>query len=86
MDNKPDIYGRIWMHCESGLALNKASMSRFIMFVLENNIKIGSLYAFNPRYKNSLVLATVCLKPDQIEQFEKETKAKLRQPPEVNLN
>jgi hypothetical protein len=86
MNNEPDIYGRVWMHCESGLALNKASMSRFIMYVLTNKIEIGQIYAFNPNFKNSLVIASIRIRPDQIEAFERETKGKLRQPPEVHLN
>ena len=86
MDNKADHAGRVWMHCESGLANNPTSMSRFIMFVLKNRILIGNLYAFNPEYKNSLVVASVRIRPDQVEAFEKETKGQLRPPPEVHLN
>lgn len=39
--SKPDPYGREWMHCEEGLNFSKASMSRFIMFCLANNVEIG---------------------------------------------
>ena len=86
MNNEPDIYGRVWMHCESGLTLTKASLSRFMLFILKNKIELGQIYAFNPKYSNSLVLASIRIRPDQIEAFERETKAKLRHPPEVNLN
>ena len=85
-DNPPDIYGRVWMHCESGLSMTKASMSRFIMFVLKNRVELGNLYAFDPRYERSLVLASVRLRPDQFEAFEKETGGKLRKPPVIQLN
>lgn len=86
MHKEPDIYGRVWMHCESGLALTKASMTRFIMHVLENRIEIGQIYAFNPKYKGSLVLATLLLRPDQFEEFEKAAGGKLREPPVIHLN
>lgn len=86
MHREPDIYGRVWMHCESGLALTKASMTRFIMHVLENRIEIGQIYAFNPKFKGSLVLATLLLRPDQFEEFEKATGGKLREPPVIHLN
>jgi len=83
---EPDLHGRVWMHCESGLSLTKASMTRFIMHVLENRIEIGQIYAFNPKYKGSLVLATLLLRPDQFEKFEKATGGKLRKPPVIHLN
>ena len=85
-DNLPDMQGRVWMHCESGLSMTKASMTRFIMFVLKNRVEIGNLYAFDPRYERSLVLASVRLRPDQFEAFEKETGGKLRKPVQVHLN
>ena len=85
-DNSADIYGRVWMHCESGLALTKASMARFMMFVLKNKVEIGTIYAFNPRYERSLVLASVRLKPEQFEAFERETGGMLREPIQVQLN
>jgi len=81
-----DLYGRVWMYCDSGLALTKASMTRFIMHVLENRIEIGQIYAFDPRFKGSLVLATLLLKPDQFEEFERATGGNLRKPPVVHLN
>lgn len=74
------------MHCESGLSMTKASMTRFIMFVLKNRVELGNLYAFDTRYERSLVLASVRLRPDQFEAFEKETGGKLRKPVQVQLN
>jgi hypothetical protein len=82
----PDIFGRVWMHCESGLSMTKASMARFMMFVLANRVEIGMVYAFSPNYKGSLVLASVKLKPEQFEAFERETGGKLRDPIQVHLN
>ena len=84
--DEADPWGRVWMHSESGLSFSKASMSRFMMFCLGNNIEIGDIHAFNPKYKNSLVIASVRLKPEQIEAFEAETRGKLRKPPVINLN
>ncbi len=83
---KPDHSNRVWMHCESGLAMTKASMARFMLFCLTNNVEIGSVHAFNPQYRGGLVLATVRLRPDQFEAFEGATGGKLRQPPKINLN
>jgi hypothetical protein len=83
---KADPYGRVWMHCEEGLSLSKASMSRFIMFCLLNNVDIGSIHPFNYRYRNSQVSAAVRMKPEQFEAFEAETHGKLRKPPRIVLN
>jgi hypothetical protein len=82
----PDVYGRVWRACESGLALNKACMSRFIMFVLENRIEVTALSAFDPKFRNSLVECMVRIKPEQFEAFERETGGKLRELPKLNLN
>lgn len=83
---KPDPAGRVWMHCEEGLSLSKASMTRFVMHCLTNNIEIGTLHPFNHHFPNSQVSASVRLKPDQFEAFESETKGKLRKPPRLSLN
>ena len=83
---KPDPYGRVWMHCESGLTNTKASMGRFMVFCLSNNVELGGVYAFNPKYKGSLACAAVLIKPELIEAFEQETKGKLRLPPKIRLN
>lgn len=66
--------------------MTKASMARFMMFCLKNHVEIGEIYAFNPNYHGCQVIASVRLKPDQFEAFEKETKAKLSLPPRVVLN
>ena len=83
---KPDYAGRVWMHCEEGLSLTRASMARFVMFCLKNNVEIGSISPFNPRYKRSLVLATVRIHPDLIDSFTEQTGGKLRSPPRISLN
>lgn len=85
-DTQTDVYGRVWRVCDSGLALTKASMSRFVMFCLTNNIKIGDLHPFNYRYHGSQVSASVRLRLDQIEDFERETGGKLTYPPRIVLN
>jgi len=82
----PDPWGRVWMHCESGLTYSKASMARFMIFCLGNNVEIGGIDAFNPKYKNCQVSAAIRLKPDQFTEFEKETGGKLREPPVLKLN
>ena len=83
---KPDPYGRVWMHCEQGLSMSKASLARFLSFCLTGNVEIGSVSAFQPRYSRSLVLAAVRLLACQFEAFERETGGKLREPPKVHLN
>jgi hypothetical protein len=74
------------MHCEEGLALNKASLARFMMFCLTNRVEIGQVDAFNPRYRNSVVLASVRLRPEQFAAFEDATGGKLHEPPRIKLN
>ena len=83
---KPDPYGRVWKHCESGLSFTKASMSRFVMFCLSRNVEIGDLHAFNAKFPGCLVMATVRIKPDQIADFEAETGGRLTDPPKIILN
>ncbi len=83
---KADQYGRVWMHCEEGLSLSKASMTRFVMYCLTNHIEIGQIQPFNYRYRNSQVSATVRLKPDQFAEFETATKGRLRRPPTISVN
>jgi hypothetical protein len=85
-EQTPDHFGRVWMHCEEGLSYSKASMSRFMMFVLKHQIEIGSIYAFNPKYERSAVLASIKLKPEQFDAFEKETGGKLRLPARLAVN
>ena len=57
-----------------------------MMFCLENNVEIGSVYAFNPRYKRSLVLAAIRIRPEMTEAFEAATGGILRDPPKIKLN
>ncbi len=84
---KPEDYaGRVWMHCEEGLGMTKASMARFMMLCMKNGVEIGSVDAFNPKYHNCAVIAAVRLRPDQFEAFERETGGKLRKPPRIKLN
>ena len=83
---KPDHSGRVWMHSESGLSMTATSMAKFMLFCLSNNVEIGSVNAFNPKYRRSLVIASVKLRPDQFAAFEAETGGKLRVPPKVKLN
>lgn len=83
---KPDPLGRVWMHCESGLTFSKASMARFMIFCLGNDVEIGSVHAFNSRYRNCQVLAVIRLKPEQFDEFENKTGGKLRKPPIARLN
>lgn len=84
--SEADIKGRVWRHCEEGLSMTKASMARFMMFVLKNDIEIGEVYAFNANYHGCQVLASIRIKPEQIEAFERETGGKLRRPPRLVLN
>lgn len=66
--------------------MSNASLARFLSFCLKNNVEIGSVSAFDPRYVRSAVLAAVRLKPEQFALFETETQGKLRKPPVVHLN
>lgn len=82
---KGDIMGRKWMHCEEGLSYTKSSMTRFIMYCLGNDVEIGDIWVFNKNYKGSAVIVSVKLRPDQFDDFEKETKGKLREPVTVKV-
>ena len=84
--SKPDPHGRVWMHCEEGLSYSKASLARFMVFCLGNNVEIGGVHAFNPRFPRSQVSAAVRLKPSQFAAFERETGGKLRNPPRIVLS
>ena len=66
--------------------MTKASMARFMMFCLQNSVEIGDVWAFNPKFRGCSVIASVRIKPDQIEAFERETGGKLRTPPRIVLN
>jgi len=81
-----DVYGGVWMHCEEGLSMTKASMARFMMFCMSNRVELGDVYAFNPKFSRSTVIAAVRLRPGQFKAFEVETGGKLRNPPRVKLN
>lgn len=83
---KPDPYGRVWMHCESGLTFTKASVARFVMFCLTENIEIGAIRPFNAKFPGCLLMATVRIKSDQVCAFEAATGGKLRLPPKININ
>ena len=87
-ETKPDPFGRVWMHCDSGLAYTKASMTRFVMYCLGNNVEIGDLMAFGgrPPPQGAQVCAAVRLKPEQFAAFEAATGGKLRKPPRIKLN
>jgi hypothetical protein len=84
--NPPDAFGRIIMHCEQGLSLTKASMTRFIMHCLQNDIEILQTWAFNKNFRGSLVCVVVRIRPDQVEEFEIKTGGKLRLPVQVHIN
>jgi hypothetical protein len=74
------------MHCEEGLSMTKASMARFVMFCLSNNVEIGTIHPFNYRYQRCQVTASVRIHPDLFSAFEKATGGKLRKPPRISLN
>ena len=82
----PDVYGRVPKVCESGLAMTKASMTRFVMFCLENGVEILSIHPFNRRFKGCHVSAAVRIKPEMVAEFEAATGGKLRDPATLNLN
>ena len=84
--SKPDPAGRVWMHCEEGLSMSKASMARFVMHCLTNNIEIGQIHPFNYHYPRCRVSATVRLLPEQFATFESKTGGKLIEPPRISLN
>jgi len=85
-DSKEDRRGRVWMHCEEGLNLSKASMGRFMAFCLTNRVEIGSIYPFAPEYPRSQVSSAIRLRPDQFAEFESQTGGILRTPPRMTLN
>jgi hypothetical protein len=81
-----DPFGRVWMHCNEGLIFTEKSIARFMMHCLANCIEIGTVHAFNPKYKACQVSASVKLRPDQFEAFEKATGGKLRKPAVARVN
>ena len=81
-----DPFGRVWMHCEQGLSMTKASMARFILFCLKNKIEIGSVDAFRPDIRGCSVYASVRIHPEKFSAFETETGGKLRKPPKIKVN
>jgi hypothetical protein len=85
-DLTPDVYGRVPKVCESGLAMTKASMTRFVMFCLENGVDILQIHPFNRRFKGCHVSAAVRIRPDMVSAFEASTGGKLRDPATINLN
>lgn len=85
-DMAPDLYGRVPMVCERGLALTKASMARLMMFILQNHIELLQIHAFNPNFHGCQVSAAVRIRPDQIPAFEAGTGGKLTKPPTIKLN
>ena len=83
---RSDHGGRVWMHCHAGRSLTKASMARFVMFCLTNDIEIGVIHPFNYRFPRSLVSASVRMRPDQFDEFERKTGGKISKPPRISLN
>ncbi|MCJ8334584.1 MAG: hypothetical protein MJH10_10125 [Epibacterium sp.] len=81
-----DPWGRVWMHCEEGLTMTKASMARFMMFCLANKVEFGSIDAFGPDIRGCQVIAAIRIHPSLIEDFERETGGKLRKPPRAVLS
>lgn len=81
-----DPWGRVWMHCDSGLTYTKASMARFMMFCLGNNVEFGSVMAFAPEHRGCQVSAAIRIHPSLFEAFHKETGGELRYPPVLKLN
>lgn len=63
-----------------------ASMTRFIMFCLANNVEIGTLKPFNRKYPRCQVSASIRIHPSLFEAFEKETGGTLRDPTVIKLN
>lgn len=84
--SKPDPIGRVWMHSEEGLNWSKASMWRLLHYCHTHHVEIGDIYPFNANFPRSRVFASVRLRPEQFEEFEAQTKGKLRKPPKISLN
>jgi hypothetical protein len=56
-------------------------MARFMVYCLKNNVEIGDIYAFAaPGHRNSTVVVTVRLLPEQALDFEVLTGGTLREP------
>lgn len=81
-----DMYGRVWMHCESGLSMTKASAGRLMFFCLKNRVLIGEADACRPEYHGCAVSVSVRLRPDQFEMFEVATGGKLKKPAVLKLS
>jgi len=83
---KPDVFGRVWMHCDSGLSMSKKSTLSLIQFILKNRLEVGSFYALEPSFSRSQVCVSVKIHPDLIPDFERETGGKLSRPPTIKLS
>ena len=83
---KPDVFGRVWMHCDSGLNMSKKSTLSLIQFILKNRLEVGSFYALRPSFSRSQVCVSVKIHPDLIPDFERETGGNLSKPPKLKLN
>jgi len=66
--------------------MTKASMSRFVMHCLRENIEIGDIRPFDHRWDRCQVSASVRLRTDQFDEFESATGGKLREPPRISIN
>ena len=66
--------------------MSNASLARFMTFCLKNRVEIGEVWSLNPKYPRALVIATVRIKPNLFEAFERETGGRLKEPPKVTLN
>ncbi len=90
----PDIMGRFPWDCDSygdpkeqkRLNLSKASLGIFVEAVLRLGGSITDIYAMNPNYIRSAVLARVHMTVKQKQAFEAETGFLLRKPPTVKLS
>jgi hypothetical protein len=83
---KPDAFGRVWMHCNSGLNMSKKSTLSLVQFILKNRLELGSFYTLEPSDSKSQVFVSIKIHPDLIPDFERETRGILSKPPKIKLN
>ena len=69
MDTKELRLAGEWWHTgdygqNSGLRFSKASLGKFVYAALSCGAEIGTIYAMNPKYRNSYVQMSIHMTPD----------------------
>jgi len=79
-----------WWHTNdygknSGLRYSKAALGKFVYHALQCGAEIGSIYAMNPKYRNSYVQMTIHMTPDMKAYMEEQGFTFMR-PPRISCD